>query len=78
MRDPDAVMDTLHESGISEELADQVARMVKSAPSARLTVAGKVPPDRAQGLQWFGGTAVESSLSMDAQAELQEALLGAS
>ena len=61
-----------------EEFQDQVRDMVQPGTSALFLVVEKVTPDKAvDGLRRFGGTVLKSSLSEDAEDELQDALHGA-
>ena len=53
------------------------SRAPKPGTSALFLVVEKVTPDKAvEGLRQFGGTVLKSSLSKDAEAQLQDALQG--
>jgi uncharacterized membrane protein len=72
-----ALMGKVEKSGIDKAFQDQVRDMLKPGTSALFLVVEKVTPDKAiEGLQQFGGTVLKSSLSKDAEKELQEALHG--
>ena len=72
-----ALMGKVEKSGIDRAFQDQVRDMLKPGTSALFLVVEKVTPDKAvEGLRQFGGTVLKSSLSKDAEAELQEALHG--
>jgi len=73
-----ALMGKLQKTGIDKEFQDQVRDMVQPGTSALFLVVEKVTPDKAiEALSKFGGTVLKSSLSKDAEKELQEALHGA-
>jgi len=73
-----ALMGKFEKSGIDKAFADQVRDMLKPGTSALFVVVEKVTPDKAvEGLSRFGGTVLKSSLSKDAEHELQDALHGA-
>jgi uncharacterized membrane protein len=73
-----AVMGKVAKTGVDKQFQDQVREMVKPGTSALFLVVEKVTPDKAvEGLRHYGGTVLRSSLSNEAQAELQEALHGA-
>src|SRR3954470_15974920 len=72
-----AVFGKIEKSGISKEFQDQVRDMLQPGTSALFMVVEKVTPDKAvDGLAPFGGTVLKSSLSKDAEKELQAALHG--
>ena len=72
-----ALMGKITKSGISKEFQDQVRDMVKPGTSALFLVVEKVTPDKAvDALSQFGGTVLKSSLSKDAEKELQAELTG--
>ncbi|MGZ4268008.1 MAG: DUF1269 domain-containing protein [Solirubrobacteraceae bacterium] len=72
-----ALFGKLEKSGIDKEFQDQVRDMVKPGNSALFLVVEKVTPDKAvDALSKFGGTVLKSSLSKDAEKELQDALHG--
>ena len=73
-----AIMGKIAKTGVDKEFQDQVRDMVKPGTSALFLVVEKVTPDKAvEALSKYGGTVLKSSLSNEAQAELQEALHGA-
>src|SRR2546423_15101556 len=72
-----ALMGKVAKTGIDKEFVEQVRDMLKPGNSALFMVVEKVTPDKAiEGLSPFGGTVLKSSLSKDAEAQLQEALHG--
>jgi uncharacterized membrane protein len=72
-----ALMGKVEKSGIDKQFQDQVREMLKPGTSALFLVVEKVTPDKAvAGLQQFGGTVLKSSLSKDAEKELQKELHG--
>jgi uncharacterized membrane protein len=72
-----ALMGKVEKSGIDKEFQRQVRDMLQPGTSALFLVVEKVTPDKAvEGLSRFGGTVLKSSLSKDAEDELQEALHG--
>ena len=72
-----ALMGKITKSGISKEFQDQVRDLVKPGTSALFLVVEKVTPDKAvDALSKFGGTVLKSSLSKDAEQELQAELRG--
>lgn len=67
----------LAKSGIDKEFEDQVRDMLQPGTSALFMVVEKVTPDKAvDALSRYGGTVLKSSLSKQAEANLQEALHG--
>lgn len=73
-----ALMGKLTKGAINKEFQDQVRDLVQPGTSALFLVVEQVTPDKAvEGLSKFGGTVLKSSLSKEAEAELQEALHGA-
>jgi uncharacterized membrane protein len=73
-----ALMGLVTKSGIDKNFQDQVRGMLKPGSSALFLVVEKVTPDKAvESLSRFGGTVLKSSLSKEAEAELQTALHGA-
>src|SRR4051794_30590218 len=73
-----ALMGKMTKSGIDKAFQDQVRDLLQPGTSALFLVVEKVTPDKAvEGLSRFGGTVLKSSLSKEAEAELQEALHGA-
>ena len=74
-----ALMGKLTKSGIDKAFQDQVRDMLQPGTSALFLVVEKATPDKAvEALSRFGGTVLKSSLSKEAEAELQEALHGES
>ena len=72
-----AVMGKIAKSGIDRQFQDQVRAMLEPGTSALFLVVEKVTPDKAvAALSRYGGTVLKSSLSHDAEKELQEALQG--
>jgi uncharacterized membrane protein len=72
-----ALIGKVEKSGIDKQFQDQVRDMLKPGTSALFLVVEKVTPDKAvEGLRQFGGTVLKSSLSKDAEKELQDALHG--
>jgi uncharacterized membrane protein len=72
-----ALLGAIEKAGIDKEFQHQVREMVKPGTSALFMIAEKVTSDRAlQALSSYGGTVLKSSLSTDAERQLQEALHG--
>jgi uncharacterized membrane protein len=72
-----ALLGKVEKTGIDREFQDQVRDMVQPGTSALFVIVEKVTPDKAvEGLSKFGGTVLKSSLSKDAEHELQDALHG--
>jgi uncharacterized membrane protein len=72
-----ALMGKVEKTGIDKEFQEQVRDMVKPGTSALFLVVEKVTPDKAvEAMSKFGGTVLKTSLSKDAEKELQEALHG--
>src|SRR6185437_12653540 len=72
-----ALFGKVEKTGIDKEFRDQVRDVLKPGTSALFVVVEKVTPDKAvDALSEFGGTVLKSSLSKDAEKELQEALHG--
>jgi uncharacterized membrane protein len=70
-----ALMGKVTKSGIDKEFQDQVRDMLKPGTSALFLVLEKATPDKAvDALRPYGGTVLKSSLSKEAEAELQAAL----
>ena len=64
--------------GVDKQFQRQVRDMVQPGTSALFLVVDKVTPDKAiQALSKFGGKVLKSSLSNDAEQQLEEALAGA-
>jgi uncharacterized membrane protein len=72
-----ALFGKIDKTGIDKEFQDQVRDMVKPGTSALFLIVERATPDKAvAALSRFGGTVLKSSLSHEAEAELQEALHG--
>jgi uncharacterized membrane protein len=72
-----AIFGKIEKSGIDKEFQQQVRDLLQPGTSALFVVVEKVTPDKAvEALSQYGGTVLKSSLSKDAEAELQEALHG--
>jgi uncharacterized membrane protein len=72
-----ALMGKVEKTGIDKEFQAQVRDMVKPGTSALFLVVEKVTPDKAvEAMSKFGGTVLKSSLSKDAENQLQDALHG--
>src|SRR3954470_16213956 len=72
-----ALFGKLEKSGIDKAFQQQVRDMLKPGTSALFLVVEKVTPDRAvNALKQFGGTVLKTSLSEDAEAQLQAELSG--
>ena len=73
-----ALMGKVERIGIDKEFQDQVRDMLQPGTSALFIAVEKVTPDSAvEALSQYGGTVRRSSLSKEAEAELQEQLHGA-
>ena len=72
-----ALMGKVTKSGIDKEFQQQVRDLVQPGTSALFLIVEKVTPDKAvDALSRFGGTVLKSSLSKEAEADLQAALHG--
>ncbi len=72
-----ALFGKIEKSGIDREFQQQVRDMIKPGNSALFLIVEKVTPDKAvAALSKFGGTVLKSSLTNEAQRELQQALHG--
>jgi uncharacterized membrane protein len=72
-----ALMGKVAKSGMNEEFQQQVRDLLQPGKSCLFLIVDKVTPDKAvEGLAPFGGTVLKTSLSKDAEEELQEALHG--
>jgi uncharacterized membrane protein len=72
-----ALMGKLEKSGIDREFQRQVRDMLQPGTSALFLVVDKVTPDKAvEALGKYGGTVLKSSLSHEAEAQLQQELHG--
>ncbi|MFL6161091.1 MAG: DUF1269 domain-containing protein [Jatrophihabitantaceae bacterium] len=73
-----ALMGKVGKTGIDKGFQDQVRGMLTPGTSALFLVLESATTDKAiEAMSKFGGTVLKSSLSKDAEAELQEALHGA-
>src|SRR6478752_2780612 len=69
-----AIMGKISKSGIDKEFESQVRDMLQPGTSALFLVVEKVTPDKAvEAMSQFGGTVLKSSLSADAEKQLQDA-----
>ncbi|HSP36482.1 MAG TPA: DUF1269 domain-containing protein [Frankiaceae bacterium] len=74
-----ALMGKVEKTGIDKEFQRQVRDMLQPGTSALFLIIEKVTPDKAtEALSQYGGTVLKSSLSKDAEAEIQKELHGAS
>lgn len=72
-----ALMGKLSKNAIDKGFRDQVREMLEPGTSALFLVVEQATPDKAvEGLSRFGGRVLKSSLSKEAEAELQDALHG--
>jgi uncharacterized membrane protein len=72
-----ALMGKLEKSGIDKEFQNQVRDMLQPGTSALFLVVEKVTPDKAvEALSKYGGTVLKSSLTHEAEQELQRELHG--
>ena len=72
-----AIFGKIEKTGIDKDFQQQVRDMLQPGTSALFMVVEKVTPDKAvEGLSHYGGTVLKSSLSKDAERELQDALHG--
>jgi uncharacterized membrane protein len=72
-----ALMGKVTKNAVDKEFEGQVREMLKPGTSALFMVVEKVTPDKAvEGLSKYGGTVLKSSLSKEAERELQDALHG--
>lgn len=72
-----ALMGKIEKTGVDKAFQDQVRAMLQPGTSALFLVVEKVTPDKAvEALSQYGGTVLKSSLSKDAERQLQEALHG--
>jgi uncharacterized membrane protein len=73
-----ALMGKVEKAGIDKTFQRQVRDMLQPGTSALFLILEKATPDKAvDALKEYGGTVLKSSLSEDAERELQEALHGA-
>ena len=72
-----ALMGKVTKNAVDKQFQDQVREMLQPGTSALFMVVEKVTPDKAvEALSKYGGTVLKSSLSNDAQQQLQEELHG--
>jgi uncharacterized membrane protein len=72
-----ALMGHVTKSGIDKEFEQQVREQLQPGTSALFLIVEKITPDKAvAALSKYGGTVLKTSLSKDAEAQLQEALHG--
>jgi uncharacterized membrane protein len=72
-----ALMGKVAKTGINKDFEERVRGLVQPGTSALFLVLESVTPDKAvDALSRFGGTVLKSSLSKEAEAELQDALHG--
>jgi uncharacterized membrane protein len=72
-----ALMGKVTKNTVDKEFQDQVRDMLQPGTSALFMVLEKVTPDKAvEALSKYRGTVLKSSLSNEAQAQLQDALHG--
>jgi uncharacterized membrane protein len=70
-------MGHLGKGAMDKEFEQQVRDMLKPGTSALFMIVEKVTPDKAiEALSKYGGTVLKSSLSKDAEKQLQDALHG--
>jgi uncharacterized membrane protein len=70
-----ALFGKLEKSGVDKAFQDQVRDMLKPGTSALFLVVEKITPDKAvEHLRQFGGTVLKTSLSEEAERELQAEL----
>jgi uncharacterized membrane protein len=71
------VLTKLERSGLEREFQDEVRDLVRPGTSALFVIVERISPGRAiDALSAFGGRALSSPLSKDAEAELQAVLQG--
>ena len=72
-----ALMGKVTKNAVDKQFQDQVREMLQPGTSALFMVVEKVTPDKAvEAMSKFGGTVLKSSLSNEAQQQLQEELHG--
>jgi uncharacterized membrane protein len=72
-----AMMGALTKAGIDKQFQEEVRAMLPPGSSALFLVVEKITPDKAiAALSKYGGTVLKTSLSDDAQQQLQDALAG--
>jgi uncharacterized membrane protein len=73
-----AAMGAITKLGIDKQFEEEVRDMLQPGTSALFVIAEKMTTDRVlEALSRFGGTVLKTSLSRDAERELQDALLHA-
>ena len=73
-----ALMGKITKSEIDKAFQDQIRDALQPGTSALFLIVEQMTTDKAtEGLSKFGGTVIKTSLSKEAEAELQEALHGA-
>jgi uncharacterized membrane protein len=74
-----ALMGKMTKTGIDRQFEEQVRGMVQPGTSALFLMVEKVTPDKAvEAMSKYGGTVLKTSLSKEAEQELQDALHGPS
>lgn len=72
-----ALFGAIEKAGVDKRFQNEVRDMVQPGTSALFLIVDKVTPDKAiEALGKFGGRVLKSSLSTDAERQLQEALHG--
>ena len=72
-----AIMGTIETGAIDKQFQQQVKDMLQPGTSALFLVVEKVTPDKAiEALSQYGGTVLKSSLSHEAEAQIQQELHG--
>jgi uncharacterized membrane protein len=72
-----ALMGAIAKAGIDKGFQERVRDMVQPGTSALFLIVDKITPDKALGaLGKYGGTVLQTSLSKEAEEQLQEALHG--
>ena len=72
-----AIMGKITKSGVDKEFQEQVREQLQPGTSCLFMIVEKVTPDKAiEALSKFGGTVLKTSLSKEAEAELQKELHG--
>jgi uncharacterized membrane protein len=72
-----AILGKIEKTGIDRKFQEQIRAMLQPGTSALFLIVDKATPDKAvAAMSRYGGTVLKSSLSKDAEAELQEALHG--
>jgi uncharacterized membrane protein len=72
-----AILGKIEKTGIDKKFQDQIRQMLQPGTSALFLIVDRATPDKAvAAMSKYGGTVLKSSLSKDAEQELQEALHG--